>query len=305
MTDLKKILIIRLGALGDFVQSFYPFAAIRQFHPKAEITLLTTKPFVELAEKSPWFDKVVVDEKPNRFNLYGVLKLKKKLQGFDYIYDLQTSRRSTWYFKLVRQYKGSGIAACITNRHDAVNRNEMHTYDRQKDQLKKVGITDYPALDLSWFLREKVDLIVDQPYVILVPGCSKKHVEKRWPIQSYAEIAKLCVQKGILPVLIGSREEKKYVQQITKICPQAMNIVGKTNLLQLGNLMQQAQFSLGNDTGPMHIAAMVGCRSVVLFSSASNPMLTAPKGKNVTVLYEDNLYNLSVKRVAQELNWVH
>ncbi len=58
---MKKILVIRLGALGDFVLSFGPFAAIRAQHPEAHITLLTTAPFARLGRLSPWFDAVVID----------------------------------------------------------------------------------------------------------------------------------------------------------------------------------------------------------------------------------------------------
>ena len=56
-----RVLVIRLGAFGDFVQSFGPFAAIRAAHAGAEITLLTTAPFAALAHAAPWFDRVEVD----------------------------------------------------------------------------------------------------------------------------------------------------------------------------------------------------------------------------------------------------
>ena len=47
---MRRVLVIKLGALGDFVQGFGPFAAIRAHHPTAHITLLTTRPFAALAE---------------------------------------------------------------------------------------------------------------------------------------------------------------------------------------------------------------------------------------------------------------
>lgn len=302
---MNKILIIRLGALGDFIQSFYPFAAIRHHYPHAEITLLTTAPFVELAKKSPWFDHVLVDDKPSWFNLYGLMQLRKKIQGFDYIIDLQTSRRSTRYFRLAGQQRGSAIASMATDRHDTENRNDLHTFDRQKDQLSKAGIKDYPVLDLAWFLSETIDLSIDQPYGVLIPGCSARRLEKRWPVQYYGEIANQCLEKGLIPVIVGGNDEGEIARQLLQSCPQAVNLVGKTNLFQLGYLMKHAQFALGNDTGPMHIAGLVGKYSVVLFSSASNPALTAPRGNHVKILYEADLRNLSVKKVAQELNWVH
>ena len=58
---IARVLVIRLGALGDFVLSFGPFAAIRRAHPPAEITLLTTAPFEELGRLSPYFDRVELD----------------------------------------------------------------------------------------------------------------------------------------------------------------------------------------------------------------------------------------------------
>jgi ADP-heptose:LPS heptosyltransferase len=58
---------------------------------------------------------------------------------------------------------------------------------------------------------------------------------------------------------------------------------------------------VGNDTGPMHLIATAGCRSVVLFSSASDPALTAPRGRAVTILREARLEDLSVDRVMKAL----
>lgn len=60
----ERILVIKLGALGDFVQAMGPAAAIRAHHERAEITLLTTAPFVELARAAPYFDRIWVDERP-------------------------------------------------------------------------------------------------------------------------------------------------------------------------------------------------------------------------------------------------
>ena len=60
-----RVLVIKLAALGDFVQAFGPFAAIRAHHPDAAITLLTTPPYAALARRSPWFDEVWTDGRPS------------------------------------------------------------------------------------------------------------------------------------------------------------------------------------------------------------------------------------------------
>ena len=59
-----RILVIKLGALGDFVQAMGPAAAIRAHHRDAEITLLTSAPFATLGRAAPYFDRVWIDERP-------------------------------------------------------------------------------------------------------------------------------------------------------------------------------------------------------------------------------------------------
>jgi ADP-heptose:LPS heptosyltransferase len=93
-----RILVIKLGALGDFVQALGPAAAIRAHHPDAAITLLTTAPFAELAGQAPYFDEVWVDERPRLATPRALLALRRRLRtaGFARVYDLQTSDRSSF-----------------------------------------------------------------------------------------------------------------------------------------------------------------------------------------------------------------
>ncbi len=66
MTELSRprILVIKLGALGDIVQAAGPFAAIRRHHSGDHVTLFTTAPFIGLLEQAPWFDELWIDERP-------------------------------------------------------------------------------------------------------------------------------------------------------------------------------------------------------------------------------------------------
>ena len=75
---MKRILVIRLGALGDFAQSFPAFAAIRAHHAADQVTLLTTPPFAGLALESPWFDQVRVDTRPAWFDVPAMLRLRRQ-----------------------------------------------------------------------------------------------------------------------------------------------------------------------------------------------------------------------------------
>ena len=105
-----RVLVIRLGALGDFVLSFPAFAALRAHHAGDHIALLTTAPYAGLAGSSPWFDEVRLDTRPGWLDVPGLWRLRRQLAGFDLVYDLQTSGRSSHYFRLAGRPPWSGIA---------------------------------------------------------------------------------------------------------------------------------------------------------------------------------------------------
>lgn len=291
--------MIRLSALGDFVQSMGPFAAIRKHHADARITLLTTKPFVGLAKASPYFDEVWVDHRPKPWDVPGMLKLRKLLRSakFQMVYDLQTSERSSRYFHLVQSgTPWSGIASGASHPHANPDRNTMHTIDRQADQLRMAGIAETPPPDLSWVQRDLRKFHLPQTFVLMVPGGSAHRSGKRWPAAHYAEIARRLGQRGISSVLIGTEADKDAADQVLEGCATAMSLLDQTDILDIAPIARAAWAALGNDTGPMHLAAAAGCRSVVLFSGDSDPDLCAPRGR-VAILRKPDLAELAVEEV--------
>ncbi|MBT3396405.1 MAG: ADP-heptose--LPS heptosyltransferase, partial [Alphaproteobacteria bacterium] len=76
----RRILVIRHGALGDFVLSTGPFRAIRSHHLADHITLLTTSPFKELAETSGLFNDVWIDSRPSAFAPWKWFALRRQLR---------------------------------------------------------------------------------------------------------------------------------------------------------------------------------------------------------------------------------
>ena len=148
--DTSAILIIKLGALGDFIQALGPMKAIREHHPTALITLLTTPAFESLARQSGYVDKIWLDERPRIYQIRKGLALRQRLRSgnFDRVYDLQTSDRSSAYFRLFAsdaKPKWSGIAKGCSHPHANPDRNHMHTQDRQREQLQMAGRLTRPA----------------------------------------------------------------------------------------------------------------------------------------------------------------
>ena len=300
-----RILVIKHGALGDFILALGPFEAIRGHHLGAEIVLLTTPPFEALAKASGCFDQVWLDERAPLWRLDKLLALRRRLRqaNFSRVYDLQTSQRSSAYFRLfdaAHRPEWSGIAPGCAFRHDNPDRVRMHTVERQAEQLQLAGIGFVPRPDVS-FLQSDVSCFgLEGNYVLLVPGGSAHRPSKRWPRDHYAELAERLVERAITPVLLGAAAEADELERIVERVP-ATNLCGQTSFADIATLARHARAAIGNDTGPMHIIAAAGCRTLVLFSEASNPKLCAPIGRAVSVLQREPLSDLTVDEVAAAL----
>lgn len=308
----NRVLVIRHGALGDFVQSLGPMKAIRDFHKRARITLLTTPMLESLARGSGYFDDVWLDTRPPAYNLLALFALRRRLRSgrFDRVYDLQTSSRTARYWRMMG---GTGNSAPEWSGHvpgcshpdPDPDRNEKHSIDRQRGQLAAAGILNVPLSDLGWVTADVVRFEIVPPYALLVPGGSAHRPEKRWPAEKYAALARRMVQRHCTPVLIGAAAERTVMDAITDQNPQIVNLCGETEIEDIAVLARSAVGAVGNDTGPMHLIAMAGAPSLVLFSGDSDPALCAPRpgllGGEVNVIRRDNLQGLSGDEVEAAL----
>ena len=311
---VEKILVIKLSALGDFVLALAAMKKIREAHRKAHITLLTTPPFEGLAKSSPYFNSVLTEGRPETFGQWMALRKRLRAAGYDRVYDLQTSGHSNRIFHLLRPNAPawSGIALGCSLPHGNPLRDSMHTLERQADQLMYAGIwPDAPTApgtapppDLSWIWRNEPaerrvpGAVQHRPYVMFVPGGSAHRPDKWWPVENYAELARILYARGYDIVVIGGVQETPLAHAIQRVVPRARDLTGRTDFARIAVLGAKAALAVGNDTGPLHLAAASGAPTVVLFSKASDPTLTAPRGR-VTTLQCDRLTDLPVAKVAQ------
>ena len=301
----ENILVIRHGALGDVILSAPGFAAIRTRHPDAHIVCLTSKTYAGLMEQMPYFNEVWVDAKPKPLDRRGVMRLRHLLRSKDWawVYDLQTSTRSTsyqWLFK--RPWpRISNISRWSSHGYTDKARHGKHAFENLWLQLKRAGFMGIGMPDLSWLTADVSALRPQGRYALLVPGGAAHRPQKRWPADQYASLAQELVAKKITPVLIGTKAETAALDSIAARVPQAVNLGGHTNFGQIAELARGAVLAVGNDTGPMHIIAACNTPCVTLFSAASNPDFSAPIGEKVKTMRERDLRELSVDRVLVSL----
>ncbi len=306
----NRVLVIKLSALGDFVQAMAAFKSIRDYHEGDYITLLTTDPYVALAEASPYFDEVWSGGRPN--NSFGVLPLIAKIRKrkFYRVYDLQTSGRTNFYYQMLWPFRPewSGVALGCSHPHKNPNRGKMHTIDRQAEQLAMLGVGlgrgrvggTAPPPDLTWMddvqkgaARTELNWFgVRKPYALLVPGSAPHRPGKRWKAEYFGDLAMKLRRAGVMPVILGTDADKDVAFVIQRVCPGALSLINRTDFIQIVVLARQANLAIGNDTGPMHLIASANCPSVVLFSDSSDPDRCAPRGLEVTVIKKRNLQDL-------------
>jgi ADP-heptose:LPS heptosyltransferase len=300
------ILVIKLGALGDFIQALGPLAAIRGHHAGARIVLLTTAPFVAFARASPYVDDIWMDERPKLHEVRGWLSLRRRLRNahFMRVYDLQTSGRSSHYFRLFwpgPYPEWSGIARGCSHPHANPQRDFMHNVDSRAEQLRMAGIMHCPPPDLSWAAGDVSHFGLASRYAMLVPGGAPHRPAKRWPVERYAELAARLAGQGVQPVLIGAAAEGTLHGVIRTRCAAAISLAGKTTLMNLATLARGALVAIGNDTGPMHLAAAAGCPLVVLYSHESDPALCGQRGDRVIYIRRPSLNDVGVSEVLDSV----
>ncbi len=306
----SRILVIKLGALGDFVQALGPFAAIRRHHGAAagaHITLLTTEPYADFAAATRYFDAVWIDDRPKAFDVGKWLDLRRRLRrgGFRRVYDLQTSGRSSFHLRLFwpgPYPEWSGVARGCSHPHANPGRDLLHTLDRQAEQLRMAGIAHVPAPDLTRIGADTARFGLPDRYALLVAGGARHRPAKRWPAERYGALARWFAGQGIEPVLLGTAAEADIVDAVRAACARVRSLAGETGLADIVQLARGALCAVGNDTGPMHLIAATGCPCLVLYSHESDPALCAQRGPEVTILRRERLADLSEEEVAGAVN---
>jgi len=300
-----KILVIKTGALGDFIQALGPMRAIRKHHPDGDITLLTTEPFVGFGKASGYFNDIWIDPRPGWNNPATWLIWRRKLIDgrFLRVYDLQNNDRTELYLHLMgrRRVEWVGAARGASHRNASKLRSVGQAFDGHVQTLGLVGINDISIDPMDWVTGDISRFSLRRPYMLIVPGCAPAHPEKRWPAERYGAFARAIEDRGFQPVVIGTVADADAAETICHISPKTISLIGKTSLLDIVLLAREASAAVGNDTGPMHIIAATGCPVWVLFSRKTNPVRHAPKGDAVHIIRKDNLNDLGVDEVAAQM----
>lgn len=155
--------------------------------------------------------------------------------------------------------------------------------------------------DLSWLDAPLDDFALPERFALFIPGCAPSRPYKRWPPLHYAMLAKKLMAEGVTVFAVGTKADAQSIGAIRALAPAVGDLAGKTNLKQLAALARRAELVVGNDTGPTHLAAAVGARTLALMSDQVDPHWSSPRGPQTTWLQGSPLSALGVENVWETL----
>jgi len=300
-----RILVIKHGALGDLIQGLDAFQALRRHHAAAEFVLMTALPYAALAQSIPWFDRVWLDRRPRAHELAAWWAIRRRFldEGFDRVYDLQCSSRTARYFQMIpRRLRPEWVGAAPGCSHPNPDFSGSPS-NRQKmaAQLLAAGVPAPGAADLSWLTAPVRHLHLPERFALLIPGCSPHLPHKRWPARNYGHLAEHLAGHGLAAVAMGTGVDRDAIDGVRGVAPGVMDLGGRTTLFELAAVARRAAVAVGNDTGATFLASVVGTPTLMLMSSHTDPLVSAPWGPDAAWLKRDAIADISVEDALQAL----
>lgn len=274
---MKKLLVIRLGALGDLIHASASFQVVKQTNPDVEIHLLTSPAYEAMAKLLPGVDQVWIWDKKQGWNqlfrvamqlrrlkLAGVVNLHPSFKSLLFTFLLWPARQAIYHKQKLRE---KGVAQRAIPRRHAVA--DFYQPFRQVLNLPE-NPTLRPILKVP-----KMQKTSDVLWVGLIPGVGAKRSNRAWEPDAYvALILRLLDTDARLKIrLIGGPDEQPLAQHLVAevSAPQGRleNYCGKSDIPGTACLLAQCDLVVGGDTGPMHLAAAAGVPLVSIYGPTS------------------------------------
>ncbi len=297
----QKILIVKLGAMGDLILGTPSFRMIRSRFPDAHISLLVDKKLSPIVSSCPYVNEVIPVARHKLSKVSYLLKVAKMLrrEGYDMSVDFQNTK---WTHLLAalsgipRRYGfRRGKMGFLVNRHDRSFETVDSPVKHQFRILSKLGIKDLDE-QLELWPDESSEVYVNDELkrhsingssklVGFVMGSSSQWATKRWPIANFKELGeKLNNKYGCKIILIGAENELPNLHEFVKSgAGKFIDFTGKTSLQGLVSLVKRVDVVVAGDTAPLHVAAAVKTKIVTLFGP-TDPKRHMPPSENATIL---------------------
>jgi heptosyltransferase-2 len=303
---MKRILVIRGGAIGDFILTLPAIKLLRDQFPQAHIEILGYTPIIVLAGGRFYADAIrSIEERPLAafFAKDPLLpaELTEYFGSFDlivsYLFDPDGTFQSNLNSCRIKMLI-AGPSKLSGHEHAAFQL--ARPLDQIGLHLQNPAARIYPTeLDREF----AQDFLADsrKPVIALHPGSGSK--KKNWPIEKWKKLGEHFFSTNRTVLLISGEADEECLRLLeTAWKGKPVRFAKNLALPDLAALLERLTF-IGHDSGVSHLAAAAGARSILLFGP-TDPAVWAPANENVTVLQapEGNLGLLEVDRVITTLD---
>jgi heptosyltransferase-2 len=294
-----KILVIRGGAIGDFILTLPAIAALRKQFPQAYLEVLGYPHIAQLAIAGGLADRVQSIEAGALAGFFARNgALSEDLSDYFADFDLILS-----YLYDPDQIFAENVGRCsaaqfIEGPHRPNEQLGIHATEVYLKPLERLAIFDaepVPRLSLSAPPAKASGLA-------LHPGSGSEN--KNWPEQKWAELLHHLVNRTRLNLLLvgGEAEGERLGRLVAPLPPDRVRIAQSLPLPELGKLLAECAGFVGHDSGISHLAAALGAPVLLLWGN-TKPEVWAPPGQAVTILKNpQSLQNLPVTEVIHALD---
>ena len=266
----KRILVIRRDDLGDMVTTLPVFELFKKYYPQAELTVFCKPQMAQLIKEHPAVDVIATEW--------------KQLNGhYDYLADLRGDWKSLRFALRQWSHRVDRGSHRFLNRF--FKREQGHEVDLNiriiSPLLPEKPESLAPRLYPNRRQQQQAELFLQRndigDFVVFHTGARK--LLRRWALQKWAELAVFLYQRYELQVIfVGGEEDMADIEKIRKRLPfQTYCFVGEGDLLSYAALAGRARLMVGNESGPMHMAAAMGVPVIALFGPGQ-PEIFAPYG---------------------------
>ncbi|WP_035571305.1 lipopolysaccharide heptosyltransferase II [Halonatronum saccharophilum] len=294
--EAKKILIIDLLYLGDLIFTTPFLRSLRKAYPKARIDLVANSIFAPIMEDNPHLDNIYAYNK--KWSIKESLNFAKSLREENY--QLGLNIHGNWRTALLLRsikpeysigYGGKGRGIFL--QEELAPSKEKHMVEVYLDFLKDLGLAvdkdrslelgvDSKAKEsMEDFLKEECVSEGDRIVGINTGG---SWPTKRWTKKGFAQLADALMTRGDKVIFFGGPTDVKCVEEIVGMMEKTPIIAaGRTSLKELAALASLCELFISGDSGPIHVAAAVGTKTVAIFGP-SDEKKYRPYGEGHIVL---------------------
>ncbi len=303
--SLKNILAVRNDRFGEFLLNIPAFYAIKGSFNDCRLTVIVNPDIAQLAKKVKPIDEVITWEnkdhslakiflfsqqiRKKQFDTCLILNSSKEMNIISFLagIPLRAGYDQKWGFLLNRKIKDQKHLAL---RHE-INYN-----------LELAGLIGAAAEKINYTIDIGMDITKKDSLIVIHPWTSDSR--KQWPVENFIDLAKQCASKFSCNVAIVGKTDSPDNKLFDSLGEKINNLTNQTTLDELGLLLKKSRVLISLDSGPAHLAALVGTPVIALFRNdlaGKTAQRWRPWGDRNIIIEKVNLSDIKVEVVIKKM----